>query len=369
MRSLVLLVAFGACGGEPAWQWPVSEPEAQGMDPATLDGARAYAFQPGKNTQGVVVTRNGTLVAEWYAEDRDANSYAASWSMAKSVTSAAVGIAIEEGLIPGVGVSLAEYYPTWSGTAHAQITLEHVLHMSTGLDWNEEYDIDNANESDVVQLVFATESPLAYVVARPVAVAPDRTFNYSSGDTLLLSGILASATGKSAGEYAQDKIFAKLDIEGAEWWRAKTGETLTYCCLDMTTRDFARIGLLYLQRGAWDGEQIVPEPWVEASLTSAATYAGYGYQWWLDGKVDPALPEDLFMANGHDGQFIYVIPSLGLVVVRNGRYDKFPGPPIADPSLFLKYPSDGLGGEGSGTVPPDSWSHAQFLRPILDSIR
>jgi CubicO group peptidase (beta-lactamase class C family) len=114
-----------------------------------------------------------------------------------------------------------------------------------------------ANESDVVQLVFTTASPLDYVVAKPLESAPGTVFEYSSGDTLLLSGVLAKATGMSAGEYAQKKIFSRLDIAGAEWWRAKTGETLTYCCLDMTSRDFARFGLLYMNRGMWEGEQVV----------------------------------------------------------------------------------------------------------------
>ena len=94
---------------------------------------------------------------------------------------------------------------------------------------------------------------------------------------------------------------------------------------------------------------------------------GYGMQWWLTGRVNPDLPDDLFAARGHDGQYIYIVPSLDLVVVRNGRYDKDPGPPIADPTLFLRYPSDGLT-PGAGTLPPDSWSDVEFLRPILDSI-
>lgn len=370
MRAAALLLLVGCGSSEPAgFEWPEAAPEDLGMDSATLEGARTYAFQPGKNTQGVVVTRRGTLVAEWYAEGRDAASYAGSWSMAKSFTSALIGIAIDEGKIPDVRAPLVDYYPAWSGTDHEPIRLEDVLHMSSGLSWLEAYDFDNANEADVVQLVLTPDDPLAYVVAQPVAAPPGTVFNYSSGDTLLLSGILEQATGTSAGAYAQDKIFGKLGIEGAEWWQARTGTTLTYCCLDMTSRQFAQFGLLYLQRGNWQGEQVVPEAWIEATLTPSPQYVGYGYQWWLEGKADPSLPADLFMANGHDGQFIYVIPSLELVIVRNGIYDKFPGPPIADPSLFLRYPSDGLGGEGSGTFPPDSWSHAEFLAPILSSIQ
>jgi CubicO group peptidase (beta-lactamase class C family) len=337
------------------------------MDAATLEGARTYAFQADKHTQGVVITRRGVLVAEWYEEGRDATSYGGSWSMAKSFTSAVVGIAIGEGKIPGIGAKLVDYYPQWAGSPREEITVEHVLQQATGLMWDEDYVIENASTSDVVHLVFATDSPLEFVLGKPLESPPGTVFEYSSGNTLLLSGVLQKATGERAGDYAQEKLFAKLGIKGAEWWRAKTGETLTYCCLDMTSRDFARFGLLYMQHGMWDGEQVVPAAWVDASLAPSPSYEGYGYQWWLEGKTDPALPPDLFAAEGHDGQFIYVIPSLELVVVRNGHYDKFDGPAVADPQLFLRYPSDGLV-EGGGTIPPDSWSHAEFLKPILDSI-
>jgi len=367
-RAWLVLVGLTACGSDTKWEWPETTPAEQQMDATMLEGARTYAFQPGKNTQGVVVTRHGTLVAEWYEDGRDATSYAGSWSMGKSFTSALVGIALDEGKIPSVDVPMVTYYPEWEGSPRADIKLIDVLHMSSGLDWDEIYEVSMANESDVVQLVFTLESPLAYVVARPQKNYPGTTFNYSSGDTLLLSGMLQQVTGKRAGDYAQEKLFSKLDIEGAEWWRAKTGETLTYCCLDMTSRDFARFGLLYMQRGKWNGEQVVPESWVDASLTPFSVYKGYGLQWWLEGMTDTSLPPDLFMANGHDGQFIYVIPSLDLVVVRNGHYDKFQGPAIAEPQLFNRYPSDGLS-PGGGTIGPDTWSHAAFLKPILDSIQ
>jgi CubicO group peptidase (beta-lactamase class C family) len=369
LLAVALATALGCGGGDdgPAWQWEVQTPEAQQMDSTTLDGARAYAFQPGKNTQGVVVTRRGVLVAEWYEDGRDMTSYAASWSAAKSFASAIVGIAIDEGAIAGVDVPLTDYYPQWEGTGHAAITLETVLHMATGLEWVEAYQLSNANESDVAQLVLTTDSPLDYVLSKPLEADPDTEFEYSSGDTLLLSGIVEQGTGMPAGEFAEDRLFSKLDIEGADWWQAQTGETLTYCCVDMTSRDFARFGLLFMQNGMWEGEQIVPADWVEASITPSPLYDGYGYQWWLVGRYEPDLPDDLFAALGLDGQFIYVIPSLDLVVVRNGHYDKDIGPPIADPTLFIRYPSSGLT-PGAGTLPPDEWSHAAFLGPILDSI-
>ncbi|HTL32925.1 MAG TPA: serine hydrolase [Kofleriaceae bacterium] len=368
-RRLVVLVALVGCSSEetPAWEWPTSAPEAQGMTSGTLEAARQYAFTPERHTQGVVIIRHGNLVAEWYEEGRDANSYGASWSMGKSFTSALIGIAIHEGKIPGVSTPMSKYYPSWAGDDRNKITIEHTLHMSTGLMWDEDYVIEHATTSDVVHLVFTTDSPLAYVVGKSAEFPPDTMFEYSSGNTLLLSGVIQKATGMRAGDYAESRLFSKMGIKGAEWWRAKTGETLTYCCLDMTSRQYAQFGLLYMQHGIWEGEQIVPAAWVDASLTPAPTYQGYGYQWWLEGKTDTQLPPDLFMANGHDGQFIYIIPSLDLVVVRNGHYDKFDGPPIAEPQLFLRYPSDGLT-PGGGTIPPETWSHADFLRPIIASI-
>jgi len=364
--ALAVLAGSG-CADDPPWDWPVETPAEQGMDAATLDGARAYAFQDGKNTQGVVVTRRGVLVAEWYEDGRGPDSYAASWSMAKSFTSALIGIALDEGKLAGVDVPLVDYYPQWQGSPRDQISIEHILHMASGLEWLEAYDLSMANESDTVQLVLTTGSPLDYVLAKPLESPPGTVFEYSSGDTLLLSGVLAEATGERAGDYGQRRLLSRLDIADAEWWRASTGETLTYCCLDMTSRDFARFGLLYMQHGMWNGQQVVPADWVDASLTPSPLYRGYGYQWWLIGEDDSRLPADTFAAEGFDGQYIYVIPSLELVVVRNGHYDKDLGPPIADPTLFLRYPSNGLT-PGAGTVPPDSWDDAAFLGPIIDSI-
>ena len=185
---------------------------------------------------------------------------------------------------------------------------------------------------------------------------------------MLLSGVIEQATGMSVAEYAEQELFGPLGIDQVDWWQDAAGHTLTYCCLDTTTRDFARFGQLYLDGGAWGEEQVVPAEWVAESVTPSPSFEGYGYQWWLEGETDDRLPPDTFAAEGHDGQFIYVIPSLDLVVVRNGRYVKHDGPAIADPNLFGYYPSDGLG-VNRGTFPPENgWDHAAFLLPIIESI-
>jgi CubicO group peptidase (beta-lactamase class C family) len=350
----------------PGDEWVVEAPADHGMDPAVLQGARDYAFADGMNTQGVVVVRDGVIVSEWYAEGSDRDSWTASWSMAKSFTSALVGIAIAEGKIPSVDEPMTTYYPEWAGTPRASMTLRDVLQMSSGLDWVEDYDPMALEESDIIQLVLFHPDQLAYAAARPALVEPGTRWSYSSGDTMLLSGVLEQATGVPVHEYAAAKLFDPLEMERAEWWRDAAGHTLTYCCLDTTSRGFARFGLLYLRNGKWGRDRVVPRPWVRDSLEGAPTAPdGYGYQWWL-GDV-PGVPADMFSARGHDGQYIYVIPSLDLVVVRNGTYVKDPGEPVADPNLFGKYPSDGIF-PGRGTVGPPRWSDAEFLGPIVQAI-
>lgn len=349
----------------PGADWVVADPADHDIDPAGLEEARAYAFAPGRETQGVVVVHRGEIVAEWYAEGADADSWAASWSVAKSFTSAVVGIAVEEGHIGGVEEPMSTYLPEWAGTEHDAITIEDVLHMASGLDWNEAYG-GSGEESQVVRMVTGETDHLAFARARPRRAEPGTSWSYSSGDTMLLSGVVQEATGRPLDEYATEVLLDPIGIDQVDWWRDIEGHTLGYCCVDTTTRDFARLGLLYARDGRWGDEQVVPEAWVEASLVPGEASDGeYGYQWWL-GDPD-GVPEDHFAALGHDGQYIHVIPSLDLVVVRNGTYVKDPAPPIADPTLFSRYPSDGYV-PGRGTTPPDEWDDGAFLAPIVAAV-
>ena len=350
--------------------WSVEDPGDHGLDPAQLEQARDYAFAEGRNTQGVVVARDGVIVAEWYADGAGPDSWAASWSMAKSFTSATIGIAIDQGLIPGVDEPMTTWYPEFAGTERADMTLRDVLQMGSGLDWVEDYDPNAAAQSDIIRMVTGESDQLAFAAGQPPAVAPGTRWNYSSGDTQLLSGVLAQATGMPADEYARQELFEPLGMTKVEWWRDAAGHTLTYCCLDTTSRDFARLGQLYLQGGRWGDEQVLPEAWVdeswEPSEASEEIDEPYGFQWWLG---DPeGVDADVTAAVGHDGQWIYVIPELDMVVVRNGTYVKNPGPPVADPILFPLYPSDGFI-PGQGTAPPDDWDDGEFLGPIVAAAR
>lgn len=348
-------------------EWSVEDPADHDMSADELEKARTYAFAEDRNTQGVVVVHDGSIVAEWYADGADRDSWAASWSVAKSFTSSLIGIAIEEGKIPGVDEPMTTWYPEWADNGLDQVTLRDVLQMAPGIEWNEGYDLATIDTSDIIKLGLSEPDQLAYASSRPPSGdEPGTVFSYSSGTTMLLSGVIEQATGMSADEYAQSVLFDPIDMEKVEWWQDAAGNTLTYCCVDTPSRGFARFGQLYLNGGEWGGEQIVPQTWVDESVTgSPAAPDQYGYQWWLTDYE--GVPEDTFAAIGHDGQYIYVIPSLDLVVVRNGTYAKFDGPPVAEPSLYGLYPPDDLV-PGKGTKPPDEWNDSQFLSPIVASL-
>lgn len=368
-----------ACPGRAAEQWPgadwsVESPVVHGMNPVLLDRARAYAMVPARNTQAVVVVRHGVIVAEWYAPDRDRSSFAGSWSSAKSVAATVIGLAIDRGDVAGVDASMASFYPDWSGTAKEDMSLRHVLTMTSGLDWTESFVVDPTNTSDLAVLASSARDQLGYVLAKPLAVRPGTRHEYSSADSMMLSGVIEAAVGRSFADYAQEVLFAPLGMTQTEWWSDAVGHTLTYCCVDAPSRDFARFGLLWARGGRWRDRQMLSSAYVHDALTSVVTDGpdgptthGYGFQWWLSGGGFQRYAADAFQARGYDGQYIYVYPTLDLVVVRNGRYTKDPGPPIADPNLFARYPAAGLG-NGRGTVPPDQWDETLFLDAIVGSI-
>lgn len=360
--ALFLATLFTACGDSggappagsdlrwPGEEWQVADPAGEGLDPAVLGGAREYAFAAGRNTQGVVVIRGGVLVAEWYAPGRDASSLATSWSAGKSFASTLVGIAVDQGLIDGIDVSSGRFYPDWLGTAKEDITLRMLLQMRSGLEWNEARD-DPAFHA-------LTADQLTASARRQPARAPGARWNYSSADSMLLSGVIEAASGRSAGDFAQEFLFGPIGMR-AQWWTDEVGHTLTYCCVDTTTRDFARFGLLFARGGEWNGRRVVSREWVEEATTPIPEVPFYALQWWTNLRTITlgGLPVRVFAARGLHEQNIYVFPDLDLVVVRNGLYTRVGnGEPVRAGANFLT------------TLPPASWDDVAFLMPILQSI-
>ncbi|MFT5579115.1 MAG: CubicO group peptidase (beta-lactamase class C family) [Paraglaciecola psychrophila] len=308
----------------------VSLPEHYTFNGASLS---SEALIKATDTSALLVLKDGQLRLEQYFLTGGRQVQWTSWSVAKSFISALVGIAIDEGFIASVEDPINRYVPALEHSGYQGVAIKHVLQMSSGVRWNEDYSDINA---DVHRLgkVMAGEASLEAFVA---AIAPDREpgtrCQYNSADTQALGLLLINATGRTLADYMQEKLCEPLGMESRGYWILdNTGVELALGGLNLTARDFAKIGELYRNGGNWRGRQVVPKTWVEASLASGGSHLapgevlvgghlfpfGYGYQWWL-----PKSDCGEFSAVGVYNQFVYCDPSRGIVIVKlsaNPRY-------------------------------------------------
>ena len=306
--------------------WPLGDvlPDSlpSGIDQAMLQRTLDAAFtEPDpeslKKTRAVVVIHNGQLIAEKYADGFGPEVPQISWSMAKSFTSALVGLLVKEGKLDIYERAPVAEWDDPEDPRH-KITLDHLLRMSSGLKWSEIY----ALPSSATNMLFKDASMAATAAAVPAAYEPDEEWNYSSGTSNIISRIVQEAVDGDYWSYPQTALFHKIGISSAVWEPDAYGTFVGSSYLWMTPRDYARFGLLYLQDGVWNGERILPEGWVEYSSTPtpAAPNGIYGAQFWRNGSPGSFedVPEDAYFANGYQGQSIVIVPSKNLVVVRVG---------------------------------------------------
>jgi CubicO group peptidase (beta-lactamase class C family) len=317
----------------PTTDWQSMDPAMLGFDTAKLNAALSFDT-PFASSQAILVVRHGYVAAEEYFGTFGASTRHESFSMAKSFSSALVGIAIEQGLLTGIDEKLCTYYPTdWdcndATDPRSRITIEHAMNISTGLRWNENWRTGATGPNDALSF-----NMLATALSREAIEEPGTRMRYSTGDPALLSGVLQGATGMTALEYARDVLFGPIGIPGVQW-SGSGGRTNTYANLQATAREYAKFGYLFLNRGAWDGEQIVPAEWVDFTTQGEAPCDDwYRYLWHQNppvrlGTQDAAcdalfctptafvdLPPDTFFAEGINGQFIFIVPSADMVVVR-----------------------------------------------------
>lgn len=303
------------------------------MDPKGLATVVEYLTrsETATKTEGFLISRYGCIVAESYLGDFTQETQHASASVAKSFVSAVLGIAIGEGLIEGVDARVCEFYDEWdcadTEDMRSRITLRHVLTLTTGLEWSEDWFAKDQSSNDAMRMGRSPD-PAAYVLAKPGAAEPGTRFLYSTGDSVLLSRILEQATGKTVYEYALEKLLRPIGAEGLRWASDPAGHTVTSSGIRATVREYTRFGLLFLRKGRWQDEQIVPESWVATSTktdTSVAGWQGYGYLWHVNfpqrfRDPDAELPTDAFMAEGIGGQHIFIFPSQDLVVTRVAKF-------------------------------------------------
>lgn len=341
-------------GSYPGETWPVSTPEAEGIDPAAIDEIHAD-MEAGKYglIDHFLLIRNGRVVADYHYE-QDYESIAANYdttnhqynydhpawhpyyrdtklhtmqSVTKSVTSAAFGIAVDEGLLNDVqspAMSLFEgYQQDFSDGRRNSVKLEDLLTMRSGIDWNEMISYDDSTNSCV--LMEASDEWIQFVLDQPMREEPGTVFDYNSGASVLLGKLVRIGTGKRIDDWAREKLFEPIGIDEFYWKITPDGEVDTEGGLYLTTHDLARIGYLFLRDGQWNGRQIISQDWTSVSTSPvvADTYpdsedinVGYGYQWWVPDQADGKT--QIFAANGYGGQFLLVAPEYDIVAVFNG---------------------------------------------------
>ena len=267
-------------------------------------------------TVAFLIIKNDTIQYEKYFRGYDQESIIPSFSMAKSVTSVLIGCAIDDGLIKSIDEPITNYIPELEKNGFAKVSIKHVLQMTSAIDFSESY-INPFGEAASYYYGRNLKKEVAKLKLKGI---PGEKFEYVSGNTQLLGLILERALKvKTVTEYFQEKIWTPLEMEYDASWsidKKKEGTEKAFCCINARARDFAKIGRLYLNKGNWNGKQIVSEKWVEESTkvdTTEGSAEYYQYQWWLPSATGE------FMAEGILGQYIYVNPSKNMVIVRMGK--------------------------------------------------
>jgi CubicO group peptidase (beta-lactamase class C family) len=300
----------------PGQDWQTSPPEGQGLDSALILGMLEEIQDKNLGIHSVLIVRHGILVTEVYFPPYQENIKHPLYSVTKSVTSAMVGKAIQDGLIQGVQQHILEFFPEIAKSARdpklPDLRIEHLLTMTAGYLTNTMPNLYGKDASfDTVGHILTYNSILA---------APGTAFHYDSGGPHLLSAIIEKSSGMTLQAYTQQALFQPLGITDISWESDLRGTTTGATGLRLRPRDMAKFGYLYLQHGQWNGKQLLPKEWVQAStskhietqgLMNPAEDDGYGYLWWIDSHEG-------YSAHGFGGQYIFVLPQLDMVVVFTG---------------------------------------------------
>ena len=312
-------------GNQDSIAWPMGNlviDQTTSVDKAKLSGiteklmkndsynGHAFAF---------LVLHKGIPVAEAYQPQFNAKTRFLSWSMAKSFTNALAGILVKEAkwnINEPVGI------PEWKNDDRKQITLNNLMQMQSGLQWNEDY----GNRSDVTVMLYCENDFAKFTYNQPLAYLPGTKWYYSSGTANVINYLIRKTMNNDSEYYqfAKTQLFNQIGMPDAVLEVDASGTQVGSSYLYATTRDYARFGLLYLQDGVFNGHRILPEGWVKYTTTPASDSKGeYGSLFWLNkAGTYPSAPEDLYSCNGHDGQQIFIIPSKELVIVLVGYSPK-----------------------------------------------
>lgn len=284
-----------------------------------------WKYLDSSDTQGFIFIQNDTIQYENYWRGQEEDKQHISWSMAKSFVSALFGIAMDEGYIKSIDQTVDEYLPELKGSGYDGVKIKDVLQMSTGVKFDETYSDPNSDINRYWE-GFGFGKSQDKFASTLINQRPPGTYNqYVSINTHVLGMIIVKATGRSLTDYLEEKIWKPIGSEFDAYWLADgEGMEMALGGLNACLRDYAKIGRLYLNKGNWNGTQIVPANWVEKSISITEEYLmpqsknssdigiGYGYQWWI-----PDGNEGEFMAIGVFNQYIYINPTTNTIIVKN----------------------------------------------------
>ena len=323
-KSLVLLlILFSNLHADvavfPEQEWESKTPDSVGIESEKVEYLFDLAFQD-QATQSAVLIKNGYIIKERYSESYDQESYGTSWSMAKSFYAALIGISIDRGEINSLDDKVSDYVDYYNDE-RSEITIRQILNMTSGLDFPK-----NEHES-----MFFRHDQIAYVKDVGVEKLPEQVFEYNNVNSMIVGEILKNATGISAEILLEDRIFKPIGIDKFTLWKDGSGNPMTYCCIDMSARDYSRFGLLFSRKGKWHNEQIISENYVNETFTPywgqtpnwwTDENRGYSLHWWISKYDDDAK---IFNASGKFGQYIFVDHENDIIFTRITKYHPMPG--------------------------------------------
>jgi CubicO group peptidase (beta-lactamase class C family) len=332
IRAQKVKLSLPATVHQDSVEWPSGNVNSQSED-SLVDFSRvdhavmeAFADEDDENpicTHAVVVVYKGKIIGERYADGFGQNSILMGWSMTKSITNGLIGILVKEGKLT---LEQAAPVSEWKDDERKNITINNLMQASSGLKWSESYFNPS---SEFHKMFIRSDDKAAFAASRGLEHEPGSFFEYSSGTTNILSRIIRQATGDDYYKFPYEKLFHKIGMNGAFMEVDASGTFVASSYGFARARDWARLGMLYLNDGVWNGERILPEGWVKYSTTPApaATRREYGAQIWLNQGAPngdpktleyPGLPTEAVVFDGFEKNYVVIIPSKELVVVRLG---------------------------------------------------
>lgn len=289
------------------------------------------SYMKEQRTAGLVIVQDGKIRLEKYGLDFDGNGKWTSFSVAKSFTSTLVGAAIKDGYIKSLDDKVTVYIPEMKGSAYDDVTVAQLLTMTSGIRWNEDYEDP---KSDVARFNEHKPEPgidttVSYMRKLPREAPAGSKWVYKTGETNLIGVLVSKVTGKTLSAYLAEKLWKPFGMEqDASWLLGSTGAEISGCCIQASTRDYARFGQFFLGGGIVDGKSILPDGWIARATTKQADIGnpgkGYGFQWWT-------YDDGSYAAQGIFGQGIFIDPKRRLVIASNSNWPRATDP-VAGPA-------------------------------------